>query len=675
MLPGQEGILAALAEALSARGYGDVKPALTAIEPPRDWGVTTNVCFMLAGRAAQAEIEQRTASLEKKAAKALAAEITREAGPKLARELAEELSSRAGALAGKGPKAERDLSNSDHSKTNGQDAKAGNGNLTGEAPALPLVSKVKAEGAYINFYYDPVALSQQIVSEVVRGGYGKGAPTGKRIMVEYAQPNTHKDFHVGHLRNASIGQAIANVLEFEGNFVLHATYLGDIGAHVSKAMWAHENSHDDGPPRGDALAYWQERYKAGNEAAKNSPQALEEQRAWLRNWETHDPVARGIWEASRESCVKSFKAIFSELEITFDPDCWFFESTVDDTHLGQKTAQELKNRGVAVVDESEEYKGALYVDFAAHAEDFPEQERKRIKQLGKMTILRSDGTSLYQTKELGLAKYKFDNFAIDESLYVVGSEQKLYFEQVFAILRLWGFPNAENCRHIAYELVVLPEGKMSSREGTVVSYRELRDEAIRRATEVTREKGIVGDVEQTAKDIAIAAIKYAMLQVSGNQQIVFDFEQALSFDGRAAPYLQYAYARAGKLVAEAVPTTVGASPAQPSSMPEQAETPITSEEGRTVGTPAALHPSEIALTRTLSHWPTAARTAAAKYEPAVIANYLYELADAFNGFYRDCRVLDAPVAIKPWRQDLTRAFRAVMKTGFDILALPLPEAM
>jgi arginyl-tRNA synthetase len=659
MLPGQAAILDALAAALAARGFGDITPVLLPIEPPRDWGVTTNVCFMLAGRAAQAEIAQRTAGLEKKEAKALAAEITRAAGPKLAGELAEEIAARVGA----GPGDE-----GQGSRVKGQGASQG---ADGSSSA-GLIAGVEAEGAYINFYYDPKALSQEIIQQVLAGGYGAGEPTGRRIMVEYAQPNTHKDFHVGHLRNASIGQAIANVLEFSGHEVKKATYLGDIGAHVAKAIWWHLRhpmgvpTNENGPA--DALAYWGESYQSGN-AASNVEQVQQEQRAWLKAWEQGDAEARNVWKESRDECVAAFKQIFSELGLTIDEDCWFYESTVDDTHLGQKTAAELKERGVAVVDESEEYKGALYVDFAAHADKFPEGERKRVKQLGKMTILRSDGTSLYQTKELGLAKYKFDNFAIDESLYVVGSEQKLYFEQVFAILKLWGFPNAENCKHIAYELVVLPEGKMSSREGTVVSYRELRDEAVRRATEITREK-LSGsqagtpaplDVEQTARDIAIAAIKYAMLQVSGNQQIVFDFEQALSFDGRAAPYLQYAYARAGKLVADA---DLGRG------LPGRDDRALAARVPNT-----ELHASEINLTRTLSAWPATAQAAAQKYEPAVIANYLYELADAFNGFYRDCRVLDAPPEVKPWRQDLTRAFRAVMRTGFELLALPLPEAM
>jgi arginyl-tRNA synthetase len=291
---------------------------------------------------------------------------------------------------------------------------------------------------------------------------------------------------------------------------------------------------------------------------------------------------------------------------------------------------------------------------------FRDDEKKRIRKLGKMTILRSDGTSLYQTKELGLAKHKFDNFEIDESLYVVGAEQRLYFQQVFAILRLWGFPNAENCRHIAYELVVLPEGKMSSREGTIVSYRALRDEAIRRAEKITREKGIAGNIHQTARVIAyihqtarviaIAAIKYTMLQISGNQQIVFDFEQALSFSGRAAPYLQYAYARAGKLV--------GDSAAPPRDAPSY-----------------ELHPSEVELARVISEYPEVCANAAEQYEPALVCNYLYELANAFSAFYRDCRVLDAPAEEQAHRQALVAAFRTVLASGFRVLALPLPEEM
>ncbi|MCB1219884.1 MAG: arginine--tRNA ligase [Planctomycetales bacterium] len=503
----------------------------------------------------------------------------------------------------------------------------------------------------------------------------------RRIMVEYAQPNTHKDFHVGHLRNASIGQAIANLLEFQGHGVYKATYIGDVGAHVAKAMWGEIHLSDqqyadqfaeaiavkDSP---DRLLFWGSCYRAGN-LLSDDPEVKQQQRAWLKAWEDNpDGEERRSWMQSRNECDEAFRAIFDELllQFTAEPDLWFYESTVDDTKLGQKTAQELLERGIAEIDDSEEYKGSMFVDFEKQADAlkpdgtpvFRDDEKKKIRKLGKMVILRSDGTSLYQTKELGLAKHKFDlirettGSELQESLYVVGAEQKLYFQQVLAILRLWGFPNAENCRHIDYELVVLPEGKMSSRAGSIVSYRDLRDEALRRAEETVREKGIITDeaqIRETAQAIAIAAIKYTMLQVSGSQQIVFDFEQALSFSGRSAPYLQYAYARAGKLI-EGGP-----------------DGPVPDEPGY------ALDPSELALVRLLSMWPGTARRAAEKYEPAFVCTYLYELASAFSDFYRDCRVLGEPQPQLVFRTALVRAFRQVVSTGFRLLALPLPEAM
>jgi arginyl-tRNA synthetase len=392
-------------------------------------------------------------------------------------------------------------------------------------------------------------------------------------------------------------------------------------------------------------------------------------RDWLRNWEEGSATARNDWQISRDECDAAFRSIFSELMLDFteDPNLWFYESTIDDTQLGQRTAMQLLDKGIAEIDQSDKYKGSLFVDFEKQADAvrsdgtavFRDDEKKAIRRLGKMVILRSDGTSLYQTKELGLAKHKFDlirektGHELDESLYVVGAEQKLYFQQVLAILRLWGFPNAENCRHISYELVVLPEGKMSSREGTIVSYRELRDKAIARAEEVIREKGIITDeslIKRTARDVAIAAIKFTMLLVSGNQTIVFDMEQALSFSGRAAPYLQYAYARAGKLVKEGLD-------------------PVSSAPGY------ALHATEVELARQISLFPDVIASAAAKYEPAIVCNYLYALASAFSEFYRDCRVLDAPEPERSFRRNLTRAFRQVMKNGFRILALPLPEEM
>jgi len=675
------------AQVLARHGLEAGRPALMPIEPPRDWGLSTNVCFALAPRVAKDEIELRTDGLGKKEKKQLAAQITREVGAKLAEELAAELAPLIAA---------------------------------GE---LPFVARVEAEGAYVNFYYDAPALTAQLVSEIVAASdpddsqvgrpslpaidladaslYGRGAPTGRRIMVEYAQPNTHKDFHVGHLRNASIGQAIANLLAFAGNAVLKATYIGDVGLHVAKSIVGHLKEFGGATGAGaNRLGYWGECYKAVHSRFDDDPQLAEEVRTWLREWESRAVDQRQQWQSSRDECIAAFHGIFDELLVGFDDAYTFFESTIDDSKLGQQTAAELKQLGIAEVDQSEEYKGALYVDFERQADAlrpdgtpvFRDDEKKRIRRLGKLTILRSDGTSLYQTKELGLAKHKFDLVRekygrdLDESLYVVGAEQQLYFQQVFAILRLWGFKNAEHCRHISYELVVLPEGKMSSREGSVVSYRELRDEAIRRAEQLAREKGIGSrdesgaidedKVKAIARDVAIAAIKYAMLQVTGSQQIVFDFEQALSFSGRAAPYLQYAYARAGKLVADD-PGGAGAVGAKPRFA--NGGTGTEAETGRSTASPLQpgyeLHESEIALARVLGEFPDVCAAAAAACEPATLCTYLYDLATAFSDFYRDCRVLDAPEPERGFRRALTAAFRRVLRSGFQILALPLPEEM
>lgn len=595
------------------------------IEPPREWGVTSNVCFSLGKQVVAKEIATATEGLPKKEAKKVAGALARGAAEKLAAKAAAGL----------------------------------------DCAALPFVSRIEAEGAYLNFYYDATRLAGKVVGEVLEHGanYGKGLATGRRIMVEFAQPNTHKDFHIGHLRNASIGQAIANLLEFAGNDVLKATYLGDVGAHVAKAIWGEGQSKKDPPKQQgffvslpdeseDVLGFWGAVYKDASawlswlEEHRGDEAAIAKGRmgSWLKRWEQGDERTRKRWKASRDSCIEGFKQIFSELLLEFDEGCWFYESEIEDQKLGQQTADELRERGLALLDDSLEYKGALYVDLA---------EQTGNQRLGKMTILRSDGTSLYQTKELGLAKLKFDKFKIDESLYVVGAEQKFYFEQVTAILRLWGFPNANNFQHLTYELVVLPEGKMSSRQGNVVSYRELRNQAVKVAIQLTSEKGVAGDVADTAHKVAIASIKFAMLAVTASQQIVFDFDKALSFSGRCAPYLQYAYARAGKLTAGRSGQT-----SEKNHAPEH-----------------ELHASEVGLARLIWGFPTVIEEAAAQTEPSTICTYLYELASAFSGFYRDCRVLNAPEPQREFRAKLCSAFRQVMATGFRLLALPLPEEM
>ncbi|MCJ7638744.1 MAG: arginine--tRNA ligase, partial [Euryarchaeota archaeon] len=269
-------------------------------------------------------------------------------------------------------------------------------------------------------------------------------------------------------------------------------------------------------------------------------------------------------------------------------------------------------------------------------------------------ILRSDGTSLYLTKDLALAKIKFEKYHVDRSVYVVDVRQSLHFQQAFKILELWGFPQASKCFHLAYEIVTLPEGTMSSRKGNVVYYLDVAEEAKRRATEIIAEKhpDLAGeDRDTTAWQVGIGALKYAMLAVDNTKQIVFSWDSALSFDGQAAPYIQYAHVRAASILAkaEAVPEPV-----------------VPSYD---------LHPSEVTLIDWISRFPEEVERAAVEYKPLYMANYAYALAKAFTDFYKECPVLQAEPGTQKIRLAMVAAAKQTLANSLHLLGIQSPQAM
>jgi arginyl-tRNA synthetase len=269
-------------------------------------------------------------------------------------------------------------------------------------------------------------------------------------------------------------------------------------------------------------------------------------------------------------------------------------------------------------------------------------------------ILRSDGTSLYLTKDLALAKIKFENYHVDRSVYVVDVRQSLHFQQAFKILELWGFPQASKCFHLAYEIVTLPEGTMSSRKGNIVYYLDVAEEAKRRVSAIIAEKNpnLAGDErERTALQVGIGAMKYAMLAVDNTKQIVFSWDTALSFDGQAAPYIQYAHVRASSILEK---TGCIPQPALPG---------------------YEMHPSEITLIDWISRFPDEVDRAAEEYKPLYMANYAYFLAKAFTDFYRECPVLSAAADVRDLRLAMVAASRQTLANSLRLLGIQAPSSM
>ncbi len=503
---------------------------------------------------------------------------------------------------------------------------------------------VAAESGYLNLYIDPDVYAQRVLEAVLDGEtlFGKGDPQDERVMVEYSQPNTHKAFHVGHLRNVILGGAMSNILEYAGYPTVRANYIGDIGWHVIKWIWCYMRFHAGEEPHGDRTRWMQDIYAEATRLVENNPEYEAEARTIFARWEANDPEIQALWEVTRQWSLEGFNEIYEILGEHFD--VFFFESEVEKP--GKKLVEDLIARGLAIDERSSGGPVVVKLDELLGYE----KETYRV-----LVALRSDGTSLYATKDLPLAIRKFEEWDIDRSIYVIDVRQSLYLRQIFKLLELMGFEQGRNCYHLSYEIVNLPGNvTMSSREGTVVYFEDLLAEAIARATQIVEEKNPLLDDEikhEVAKIVALGALKYPMLSVDNNKVATFDWDRALDFEGQAAPYIQYAHVRANSILSKFDG--------------ELEATPLNYE----------LTPQEIALLDRISRFPDEVRRSAKEYKPLTIANYAYDLAKTFTDFYQQCPVLKADETVRGFRLRLTAAARKTLALTLSLMGIQAPQVM
>lgn len=508
-----------------------------------------------------------------------------------------------------------------------------------------LYSNVEASKGYLNFYYSQSQLYQQVVDDVLNQGdkFGWGEAKGERILVEFSQPNTHKAFHVGHLRNVVIGDAICNILEAAGYDVIRANYINDTGLHVIKWLWNYQKRHMGEQPAQDKTRWMGDLYAEANHKMEESPEAEAEVRALFARWDRRDEEVMALWQESRQWSLDGFDQIYNLLGVHFDH--IFFDHELEKP--GQKLVDELIARGIAI-DERPEGPVIIRLDDLLGLK----KETYRV-----LVILRSDGTSLYATKDLPLAISKFEKFNPDRSVYIIDVRQSLYLQQIYKTLAVMGHPDwAERCYHLSYEIVNLPGNvTIASREGTVVLLEDLVREAENRALEVVKEKNPELNTEtmqNVAHMVALGAIKYPMLARDNNKIVTFDWKSALDFNGQAAPYIQYAHVRANSIL-------------------RRMENPLPDSL-----TPQyALEPSEVQLIDLISRLPTEVQRAAQEYKPLHLTNLAYELARAFNDFYMQCPVLKAEPEVRSARLRLVAAARQAIANVLRMLGITAPEVM
>ncbi len=507
--------------------------------------------------------------------------------------------------------------------------------IAAKLPKLKSIKRVQIVGPYVNFFLSSSNLAESVLTEVykAKADFGAGAKKTEKVMIEFSQPNTHKSFHIGHLRGTSLGASLVKIEKFYGYPVVAANYIGDIGAHVAKWLWFYTKFYKNKAPKKNIGKWLGKMYADAAKKYESHEKYHEEVAEILKKLETGDKKLVKIWKQTRKLSLDVFAEAYKELGIKFD--VTFYESEVEKS--GKKIVSELLKKGLAKKDQ-----GAIIIDLEKYGLDI-------------FLLLKSDGSSLYSTKDLALAKLKFEKYKINKAVNVVGAEQTHYLKQLFKTLELMGFNQAKKCYHLAYGLVLLHGKKMASRAGEIVSFEDLFKQAKENALEEVwsrNQKMHDATAERIAEKIALAALKYSMLKQSPEKTIDFDFERALAFEGDTGPYLQYSLVRAKKILQK-----------------------VKVKPRLDVAFDLLKTAEEADLLKEIANFKEIVAKAAEQYAPNIIANYAYDLTQVFNTFYEKCPVAKSDAKTRAARVLLVWAFAQTLKNALKLLGIEEVEVM
>lgn len=522
------------------------------------------------------------------------------------------------------------------------------------AATASVLESIEAAGPYINIKLKAETLAKLVLEpllslETFKAQLTEATP---KMMIEYSQPNTHKELHVGHMRNMCLGDSLIRLLRYSGYSILASTFPGDVGTHVAKCLWYMKFHNQEPVPAQNKGEWLGAMYSKGNlklEDEENTPQGEANKKILteiLKQLEAQSGEYFELWKETREWSIELMKKIYAWAGIEFDQ--WYFESDVDSASV--KTIKKYFAEGKLV-----ESQGAIGLDFSN-------------ENLGFCLLLKSDGTGLYATKDVELARRKFEDYKIEKSIYVVDMRQALHFKQVFKTLEVLGFEQAKNCYHLQYNYVELPDGAMSSRKGNIVPLSKLVEtmKAHIQTNYLARYNGewTPQEIELVSDQVAQGAIKYGMLKQDTNKKIVFDMNEWTKLDGESGPFVQYSYARIQSLI-----TKLGASALLSLSSSPQGGNQLI--DGSLLN-----HATEIQLMQHLMSFNTVVLNAAENYKPAALCSYLYDTAKKFNSFYHDCPIGTAETeSLKRARLALAQSTGHVLKQGLALLGIPVPQRM
>lgn len=513
---------------------------------------------------------------------------------------------------------------------------------------------VQASGPYINLKLPNCVIFNAVTGDDVSESLNLGA--GERVMVEYLSPNTNKPLHLGHMRNGMIGMAVGNILKATGHEVILANLINDRGVHICKSMWAYRNHGQGQTPatagvKGDHFVG--QMYVLFSQMAKDNESLEDEVQQMLHEWEAGDQEVVGLWRMMNEWVYEGFATTYATLGFRFDQ--FYYES--ETYQLGKDIVADGLARGILINDE-----GQVLAEVPAETYERRRGQKQKTspnkKDPKKITLLRRNGTSLYMTQDLGTAVRKFEEHGLSRSIYVVGREQDFHFNSLFSILGQLGYEWATRCYHLSYGMVYLPEGKMKSREGTVVDADHLVDDMTvlaRREIEVRVQGLSENELATRARSIALAAIKFYLLRQNPHLDIHFDPKESISFEGVTGPYCQYAYARAKSIL-------------------RKADMAINTQS---IDFSILGSDEERAVANQLMEYGDVLTRAAKEYNPAIICGWLYETAKAFNQFYHTSRVVgvDVSLALSTARLALVCSVASALRCGLELLGIEAIEEM
>ena len=522
-----------------------------------------------------------------------------------------------------------------------------------------LIAGYNAVQGFLNLKIAQHFFVEQLREIATDDNYGRQPENGKLMMVEYSSPNTNKPLHLGHVRNNLLGYSIAKIQEANGWKVVKTNIVNDRGIHICKSMLAWLKFGNGETPEstgkkgdhliGDYYVRFDKEYRkqiaelvAGGmdeETAKKEAPLIKEAQAMLLRWEQNDPEVRALWARMNEWVYAGFDETYKRMGVSFDK--IYYESN---TYLEGKSEVE---KGLA--------SGQFY-----RREDGSVWANLEKDGLDEKLLLRSDGTSVYITQDIGTAKLRYQDYPIDKMVYVVGNEQEYHFKVLSILLDRLGFPFGKELVHFSYGMVELPNGKMKSREGTVVDADDLMDKMVEDAREISKDKvntlqGITPEeANEIARKVGLGALKYFILKVDPRKNMLFNPEESIDFNGNTGPFIQYTYARIRSVLRKA----------QPQENPDSLENLD------------SLDPKELALIQRLMEYPAVVRQAGQDFSPAVLCNYAYALACDFNSFYHDCSILNEPDQQKrALRLLLSQTVARTICDAMSLLGIEVPERM